>query len=108
MWHQAGPGRPVGSKNVKSQAFRDRLRSYCDGKHFDPHYWMVDLICDPTYENIEHKIQCAKEVASYLESKMKSVDLEVSGNADQPLTIVLRRPGANGVDVLADMQRGQR
>jgi len=89
-----GAGRKAGSKDRKKTAFHEALRAYCALKQVDPHFFMVDMIGDPRID-VSLRFQAAKEVAQYLEAKHKAIDLEVSGNADKPLTVVLRRAHGN-------------
>jgi hypothetical protein len=40
----------------------------------------------------ELKLQAAKELAQYLEPKLKAVDMDISGNAEKSLVVIFRRP----------------
>lgn len=73
-----------GIPNKKKMAFRDALKKYCDDRHVDPHYWMVDLLVKQRV-GVELKLQAAKELAQYLEPKLKSVELK--GDAEHPLYV---------------------
>ncbi len=97
--------RPKGSVNKKKEDFRQRLLSYMHTKAVDPHYYMVDLIADTTTKivvighgewaaamevptvSVEHKLQAAKELAQYLEPKLRSV--EVGSDAGNPLRVMI-------------------
>jgi len=97
--------RPKGIPNKKKEEFRERLRAYMGKKKVDPHFFMVDLIADDSTRpvvigsgetaavvempvvSIDHKLQAAKELAQYLEYKLRS--MEVGGNADNPLRLVI-------------------
>ena len=91
--YRPGSGRPKGVTDKRIDAFRAQLRQYCTDKGVDPHWFMVDLIADPLLDDMNLKFQAAKELAQYLESKCKTVDIELSGNADKPLVLVMRRKG---------------
>jgi hypothetical protein len=80
---KTGGGLRTGSRDKRKEAFRVRLQAYCVDKDVDPHLYMVDLIADPLLEDRSLKFQAAKELAQYLEPKLRAV--EVSGNPDQPL-----------------------
>lgn len=71
-----------GIPNKKKMAFREALRKYCDDLNVDPHYWMADLLAKRRVK-AELKLQAAKELAQYLEPKLKSV--EVIGDPERPL-----------------------
>lgn len=75
-------GRPKGSKTKKTVEFRESLRQYAKSKNVDPFFWMADLVANEDAK-LEYRLQAAKELAQYLEPKLKSI--EVTGNADKPL-----------------------
>ena len=75
-------GRPRGRQDARKIAFRERLRRYMSARKVDPHYWMVQLLADPE-ASTDHKLQAAKELAQYLEPKLRAIEL--SGDADNPL-----------------------
>lgn len=87
---KTGGGSRKGRPNKRKADFRAALQAYAEEKHVDPHYWMIDLIADPDAD-IGHKVQCAKEVAQYLQPKLKAMDLEISGNPEKPLVVHIRR-----------------
>jgi len=85
-------GRLRGSVNREKLEFRDRLRRYMKDRNIDPHYFMIDLIADDSTQLVPNskgemvevpavpldlKFQAAREVAQYLEPKLRS--MEVSG-----------------------------
>jgi hypothetical protein len=92
---------------VHKQAFRVRLREYCASIGVDPHYYMADMIAD-TEEVVlgvsdtglvimgpkikpSEKLKAATELAQYIEPKLKSVDMELSGNQARPIIVSIRR-----------------
>lgn len=79
-----GRGRPRAATNKRKLAFRERLKKYCEDKGVDPHFWMVDVL---TKQRVTYdlKLQCAKELAQYLEPKLRAIEL--SGSAEHPLHI---------------------
>lgn len=81
-------GRPKGSVNKDKEAFRERMRRYCDETGTNPHQWMADILKKPGV-TMEIKIQAAKELAQYLEPKLRST--EVTGDPDKPLAYTLQR-----------------
>lgn len=80
---KTGGGVRTGSGNKRKEAFQEQLRTYCAEKHVDPHWYMVDLIADASLDDPGLKFQAAKELAQYLEPKLRAI--EVSGDPDQPL-----------------------
>lgn len=97
--------RPKGSVNKKKEDFRQRLLSYMHTKAVDPHYYMVDLIADTSTKmvvighgesaavvevptvSVEHKLQAAKELAQYLQPKLRS--MEIGSDAENPLHVIV-------------------
>jgi hypothetical protein len=89
-------GRTKGTPNKHKKGFRERLRAYCDQLGVDPHKFMADMIADTseiTYGmNVdgtpitgpavkpELKFNAAKELAQYIEPKLKAI--EHSGDID--------------------------
>jgi hypothetical protein len=71
-----------GSISKKKAAFQDALRKYCQDRHVDPHFWMVDLLVRKGVR-LELKFLAAKELAQYLQPKLRAV--EVSGDPEQPV-----------------------
>ena len=71
-----------GKPNVKKQAFRDRLQTYCTRFKADPHFWMVRQLSDSRVP-IAIRMECATQLAQYLQPKLRSVQL--TGDADNPL-----------------------
>lgn len=104
---KTGGGSRKGIPNKHKASFRDALRKYCDDLGVDPHRYMADLIADdstivygatPDGQPIvgpaakpDLKLQAAKELAQYLEPKLKAMEMELSGNTDKPLILVMRR-----------------
>ena len=79
--------RPKGSINKGKVEFRKALRKYAQDRNADPHYWMVDLMCKKGVR-YELKLQAAKELAQYLEPKLRAV--EVSGDPEHPIILQLQ------------------
>ena len=77
-------GRPVGSKNKEKRAFRDRIRAYCESIGADPFEFMAKTIVNRRAK-FETRALCAKELAQYLEPKLRSVEL--SGDPEKPVHI---------------------
>ena len=84
---KGAPGHRRGKPNKKKEAFRAALRKYMGAKKVDPHHYMVDLLADQDVEDLSLKFQAAKELAQYLEPKLRSV--EVTGDEDNPLSVRL-------------------
>jgi hypothetical protein len=77
-------------------------------KRIDPHYWMVKCLADDSMRTtvtadgatvltptvpLGLKFDCAKELANYLEPKLRSV--VVTGDQDNPLTVLHALPDAD-------------
>ena len=82
------PGRQKGATNKAKRDFRKALRRYAADKNVDPHFWMVDLLKKPGVR-MELKLQAAKELAQYLEPKLRAV--EVSGDPDNPVVFAFQK-----------------
>lgn len=94
-----GGGSRKGRPNKHPKAFRDQLRAYCESIGVDPHLFLADLIANTETVvvgfdlnggaitqpavNTAIKFHAAKELAQYLEPKLRAI--EISGNPDQPL-----------------------
>lgn len=78
-------GRPKGSRNKDKDEFRERIKKYCLEKGVDPFVYMVDVLKKPKVP-YSVKVTAAKELAQYLQPKLRSV--EVTGNPDKPLMIM--------------------
>jgi hypothetical protein len=78
-------GRQKGAQNKTTTDFRAALRKYCADRRVDPHFWMVDLL---TRQGVKSalKFAAARELAAYLEPKLKSVELR--GDPEAPLWVV--------------------
>jgi hypothetical protein len=76
-----------GKPNKAKQDFRSRLQAYCTRHQVDPFFAMVKMLADPALEPTLH-FACAKELAQYLQPKLRSVVL--SGDPQQPIEIVHR------------------
>ena len=98
-------GRTKGTPNKHKSSFRVALREYCDSIQVDPHQYMADIIADDSTivygldrdgnpiegpaAKPELKFNAAKELAQYLEPKLKAI--EHSGNAEKPIVVSIRR-----------------
>ena len=80
------PGRQKGALNKEKQAFRDKMRKYCAANGTNPHEWMADILKKPGV-TMEIKIQAAKELAQYLEPKLRS--MELGSDAANPLRVII-------------------
>ena len=96
-------GSRKGKPNAKKQAFRDRLAAYCTRHKADPHYWMARTLGDTTTTldgegqpvptvPLAIKIECASQLAQYLQPKLRSVVL--AGDAANPLQVLQQMPAA--------------
>lgn len=80
-----GAGRPAGSPNTHTSSFRVALRQYCEQLGVDPHHTMVEMLADPAID-ATLKLNAAKELAQYMEPKLKSV--EHSGAVDHHVEVI--------------------
>ena len=78
-------GRQAGTPNKEPSAFRTQLQAYCDSIGADPHKTMADMIVDPEADK-PLKFNAAKELAQYLQAKLKSV--EHSGSLDHHVEVI--------------------
>lgn len=94
-------GRQKGTPNKHKRTFREQLRDYCESIGVDPHRFMADMIADAELVAIgvddagvavlapavskKMKLEAAKELAQYLEPKLKAV--EHSGEIAQDIHI---------------------
>ena len=100
---KTGGGSRRGSPNKHPTSFRTALREYCETLRVDPHRFMADLLANtdevvigvdnqgnpitaPAVK-IELKFNVAKELAQYLEPKLKAV--EHSGPDGAPILVHL-------------------
>lgn len=104
---KTGGGSRKGIPNTHKSSFRTELWAYCESIGANPFHYMADMIvndetivyglnldgtpiegpaCKP-----EMKLKAAIELAPYLETKLKAMDLEISGNAEKPLIVSIRR-----------------
>ena len=77
-------GRPKGSKNKDKTAFRDKIWAYCEERGIDPFKYMVNLLASPRTKQ-EIRFAAAKELAQYLEPKLRAVQL--SGDRENPVVV---------------------
>lgn len=93
----------AGKPNKAKADFRARLQAYCTRHKVDPFSAMVKMLADDTTRMVATpdggvreeptvpigiKFACAKELAQYLQPKLRSVVL--AGDPEQPLEIVHR------------------
>ncbi len=102
-------GRQPGAANRTKRAFRERLQAYATRYKVDPHDWMVRCLADATTQvigitdagtpleaptvSVALKLQCARELAQYLQPKLRSIEL--TGAADSPVEVLHRLPQAD-------------
>ncbi len=100
-------GRRKGTGNKRKGSFREELRAYCATLGVDPHHFMADLIADTATVHIgvtadgtpivapavgmTLKLQAARELAQYLEPKLKAV--EHSGDIAHTVRVIKHRYG---------------
>jgi hypothetical protein len=100
-------GRRKGTPNKRKTSFRTALQAYCEQLGVDPHRFMADMLANNetvTYGmdlegtpivgpavKMELKLNAAKELAQYLEPKLKAMEVEHSMNPDRPIRITIRR-----------------
>lgn len=70
---KTGGGSRKGVPNKHPISFREGLRQYCEELGVDPHKFMAEIIAD---KNADHvlKLNAAKELAQYIEPKLKAVE----------------------------------
>ncbi|MDX1555811.1 MAG: hypothetical protein R3212_07285 [Xanthomonadales bacterium] len=68
----------------KKMEFRAALREYCRKIKVNPFHFMAHLIAEEKVP-LEMKFQAARELAQYLEPKLRAV--QVSGDAENPLEV---------------------
>jgi hypothetical protein len=97
---KTGGGSRKGRPNTHKSTFRTQLRDYCASLGVDPHRFMADMIADTSTVVVgldaegtpitapackpELKLAAARELAQYLEPKLKAVDMAVRGLLDVP------------------------
>ncbi len=112
-------GRQRGAANKTTRAFRERLQAYATRHKVDPHYWLVRCLADPTTQvvgstedgtpilaptvSVALKVQCARELAQYLQPKLRSIEL--TGAADSPVEVLHRLPQADLDTLIARLLR---
>lgn len=67
--------RPKGSKNKAPIAFREKLRAYCESIGVDPFEFLAKSLKNHNVK-FDQKVNCAKELAKYLEPQLRSVEME--------------------------------
>lgn len=99
---KTGGGSRKGIPNKHKAEFRESLRAYCDSINVDPHRYMAQMIADESTivygidlagnpiegpaVKPELKLQAAKELAQYLEPKLKAI--EHSGDMDHTVRVI--------------------
>ena len=74
-----------GRQVKKKREFRELVSAYCKKKGVDPFQFFVDVIAGEAsvneetgeYIKIEHKLTAAKELAQYMQSKLRTVEVRV-------------------------------
>jgi hypothetical protein len=66
-------GRQKGTPNKHKTSFREGLREYCDKLGVDPHRFMAEIIADKHADRLL-KLNAAKELAQYIEPKLKAIE----------------------------------
>lgn len=92
-----------GRPNKTKQDFRTRLQAYATRHKVDPFFAMVKMLADTSTREVltetgqtitiptisaSLKFACAKELAQYLQPKLRSV--VVQGDVDAPLEVIHR------------------
>lgn len=67
-----GPGRPKGSKNKRSEEFRELLTSIPNFKH--PGVFLAEIYMDDE-QDVQLRVRAATELLPYMESKMKQIEI---------------------------------
>src|SRR4029453_1157707 len=96
---KTGGGSRKGRKNKHPKGFRAQLRAYCAARGIDPFHFLADLIANTETiivgvdaqstpitapaVSLDLKFRAARELASYLEPKLRSVEL--TGDPEKPL-----------------------
>lgn len=76
-------GGKLGRQSKKKREFRELVTAYCKKKGVDPFEFFVDVIAgeilvgEGEHIRIEHKLTAAKELAQYMQSKLRSVEVTV-------------------------------
>jgi hypothetical protein len=81
----AGAGRKAGTPNKRKTEFHAAVAAYVEEHNADPFHFIARLVAD-TSAQIEHRLQAAKELAQYLQPKLKAI--EHSGGLDHHVTFV--------------------
>jgi hypothetical protein len=84
MAGNANSGRRRGDANRAKKQFRDLLRQYCVEKGVNPFYFMADLLAKKRL-SLSVKLLAAKELAQYLEPKLRSTEL--TGDPEKPVAL---------------------
>ena len=80
-------GRKKGTPNKHKKEHRESLREFCARIGVDPHRYMAEMIADQRLTP-ELRFQAAKELAQYIEPKLKAV--EHSGEMDHTVTRIIQ------------------
>ena len=76
-------GSKVGRQVKKKQEFRALVRAYCKKRKVDPFHFFVDVIAGDVDVNngeavkLDHKLTAAKELAQYVEPKLRAMEMKV-------------------------------
>ena len=78
-------GRKKGTPNKHKKEHRESLREFCARIGVDPHRYMAEMILDQRLTP-ELRFQAAKELAQYLQPRLKAV--EHSGEVEHAVRII--------------------
>jgi len=68
-----GAGRKPGKRNLHTLDFRQFLKDYCAQKKVDPYTFFIDVLAMPD-ASLNHKLIAAREIAQYIEPKLRSLE----------------------------------
>ncbi len=83
-------GRKKGATNKRTIAKLLKIDEYCAKKGYDPLHAMVDIATDETMD-LDIKFACHKEVAKYLHSQRKAVELAGKDGEAIKITVELSK-----------------
>lgn len=100
LWHsvisamargkKTGGGSRKGKPNKVSAHTREALWAYCTSKGLDPFTFLVDTMGNRRVKR-ELRVQCARELATYLQPRLKQVEVSL----DEPTrTALVHRYGS--------------
>lgn len=102
---KTGGGSRKGVPNKHKASFREEIRAYCASIGVDPHRFMADMIADETEVVVavaddgravtapavckKLKFEAAKELAQYLEPKLKAIEHSGEMTHDMHIEVTL-------------------